>query len=185
MKLATWAVAAATVTLTAACLVISRPARGQAQQPAGTPLDGQAVPLVVGQQPGNPFGYGVPQGGDPEMEKLLGEEAAAEREATALVDEYARTPDEEKRAKIRAKLSAALEKQFDLQQKRRDLEVTRVEEQLKKLRDLMRKRRDSRQAIIDHRLDQILRDAEGLGWTAPPGTPRVRGAGYGDYAPRR
>ena len=52
-------------------------------------------------------------------------------------------------------LAEALQKQFDLQQKRRDLEVAHIEAQLKKLREVMRKRGESRQTIIDKRLDQM------------------------------
>lgn len=108
---------------------------------------------------------------DPELSKVLVEEAKLDQEANSIIEEYAKTEDEGQRSKLKSKLSAALEKQFDLQQKRRELEVTRIENQLKKLRELMRKRSDARQAIVDKRLDQLVREAEGLGWTTP-GAPR-------------
>jgi len=117
---------------------------------------------------------------------LLGEEGNLERETANLVEEYSRTEDEAQRGKTRAKLAETLQKQFDLQQKRRDLEVARIEAQLKKLRDIMRKRGESRQTIIDKRLDQLLREAEGLGWTPPHGTPGPQNVLFGPstgYAP--
>jgi hypothetical protein len=108
-------------------------------------------------------------GHDPDMVKLMAAEAAAQREAAGLVKEYGRSEKEEQRDKIKTKLSEVLGKQFDLQQKRRDRELARLEAQVKKLRDLMKKRSDARQTIVDKRLDQLIREAEGLGWTAPPG----------------
>ena len=67
-----------------------------------------------------------------------------------------------------------MEKEFDLQQKRRDLDLVRVEARLKKVRDLMKKRSEARQSIIDKRLDQLIREAEGLGWTPPAGISLTR-----------
>jgi hypothetical protein len=112
--------------------------------------------------------YGV-RANDPEMAKLCNEEAKAEREASRLIRDYAHSDKEEQRDKIKGKLAEVLGKEFDLQQQRRDLELGRLEAQVKKLRQLMKKRSDSRQTIVDKRLDQLIREAEGLGWTAPVG----------------
>ncbi len=120
------------------------------------------------------FNYVAGNAPDPELGKLVGEESRIEHETASLVDEYSRTEDESQRGKIKAKLAANLEKEFELQQKRRDLEVARIEAQLKKLREIMRKRGEARQTIIDKRLDQLLREADGLGWTPPHGTPTPR-----------
>lgn len=109
------------------------------------------------------------RGGDAEMDKLVQEEAAAEREVSSLIASYAHTEGDTERSKLKSKVATALEKEFDLQQKRRDLELARVEARLKKVRELMKKRGDARQSIIDKRLDQLLREADGLGWTPPPG----------------
>jgi hypothetical protein len=106
-------------------------------------------------------------GNDPEMLKIWNEEANAEREAARLIKDYAGTDKEDQREKIKGKLSDVLGKEFDFQQKRRDLELSRLEAQVKKLRDLMKKRNDARQTIVEKRLDQLIREAEGLGWTAP------------------
>jgi hypothetical protein len=37
----------------------------------------------------------------------------------------------------------------------------------------MKKRGDARQDIVKNRLDQLIREADGLGWTAPPGIPQT------------
>jgi hypothetical protein len=142
---------------------------------------------AVGQAPANPAVInGFPQGravyqtapdwegiggkpGDAELHKLMQLEGKGEREVASLLEEYGRTESETQRGKIKGKLAEVLEKQFDLQQKRRDLEVARIEAQLKKLRDLMKKRSEARQTIVEKRLDQLLSEAAGLGWTSPPG----------------
>ncbi len=144
-------------------LLVSWPAHGQ-QAPG-------ALPALAGPSDvTNPFGM-TPMGQhrDPAMAKLINEESKASQEVQALLRDYKRTEDADKRGEIKTKLSAALAKQFDAQQKRRDLELVRVETQLKKLRELMKKRGDERKTIIDRRVDQLVRDAEGLGWAPPPG----------------
>jgi hypothetical protein len=128
-----------------------RPAAGQSRGPAGNPNFAAQPPA------------------DPELAKLLEEESALNEDIRELVGDYARTQDEGKRAAIKAKLSPVIDKQFDLQQKRRELEVTRLEAQIKKVREMMKKRADTRPTIVEKRLDQILREAEGLGWTDGPG----------------
>jgi hypothetical protein len=162
MKLAGIFLTVLVVGLAAAALVGDRPASGQ--QPAATDLTNpNARPLAGGllQLPSN--------GGDPELGKLWAEESKLEREASGLVSAYARTDDDGQRVKLKKKLADVLEKQFDQQQKRREAEVARVEAQVKKLRQLMSKRGEARESIISRRLDQLLREAEGLGWTPPPG----------------
>jgi hypothetical protein len=152
----------------------SQPASSQAPQGRA----GHTIPALEGaaqalpaQSDFSPYGAGnfVFRSSDPELEKLHAQEAQVESEVHSLLAQYGQTEKEGDRSAIKKKLSASLEKQFDLQQKRRDLEVARIEAQLKKLRELIKKRSDSRQTIIDKRLDQVLQEAEGLGWTSPHG----------------
>jgi hypothetical protein len=145
-------------------LLVSWPAHGQ-QAPGALP------PSAGPNDVTNPFGLPTMMGQhrDPEMVKLINEESKANQEVHGLLRDYKRTEDADKRGEIKTKLTAALAKQFDAQQKRRDLELARVEAQLKKLRELMKKRGDERKTIIDRRVDQLVRDAEGLGWAPPPG----------------
>jgi hypothetical protein len=155
---------------------------------AAWPAAGQQDPLVA--EPGGNSAYRMWGGGGPrdrELDKLIAAENAAAREVATLVAEYGRTEEEAPRAKIKEKLSAALAKQFDAQQKRRELELVRAEAKLKKLRELMKKRGEERRTIIDKRIDQLIREAEGLGWSPPPG-PRAGGYTanrYGSGAPAK
>jgi hypothetical protein len=135
------------------------------------------VPYDYGAMPSS---YAAPH--DKELSELVKEESKAAGEASQWMKEYAGADNEDKRAKIKTKVQEALGKQFDAQQKRRDLELTRLEAQTKKLRDLMKKRTDARTTIIEKRLDQLLREADGLGWASPhgPSLPSY----YSDLAPR-
>lgn len=142
-------------------LLTARPEPSRAQAQARP----ESVPDTARMWQFSPYGQRV----DGEAHKLMESEANSEREARRLVEEYAHTDNETQRAKIKSKLSEVLDKQFDLQQKRREMEVAQIEAQLKKLRELMRKRSEARQTIVEKRLDQLLREAEGLGWTSPSG----------------
>jgi hypothetical protein len=85
------------------------------------------------------------------------------RQVAKLIESYAHAETDAQRSKIKSVLATTLEKEFELQQKRRDLDLVRVKARLKKVRDLMKKRGEPRQSIIDKRLDQLIREAEGLG----------------------
>jgi hypothetical protein len=142
---------------------------GQNGQPpaSGLELDANLAPVPV--QAGQLLSLPSRRGSDVELDKLLQEEASAEREVVHLVQSYAHSEGDTQRSRIKSSLATALAKEFDLQQKRRDVELARMEARLKKVRELMQKRSDARQSIIEKRLDQLLREAEGLGWTPPAG----------------
>ena len=61
-------------------------------------------------------------------------------------------------------MNELLEKQFSLRQKRHQEEIAGLEAKVKKLKELLEKRQENRREIISKRLDQILSNAEGLGW---------------------
>jgi TolA-binding protein len=88
-------------------------------------------------------------------------------EVDQLLKQYAAAKDEKGRGDAKKRLAEVLGRQFDLQQAQEEKELTRLEEQLKRLRDLMKKRQAARQTIIDHRLDQLVRETQGLGWLPP------------------
>ena len=96
--------------------------------------------------------------------KLALQESALAHEANEIRHRLESATTDAQRSEVRTKLSENLGKQFDLRQKRHGLEIEALETQVKKLRELVRKRQDSREEIISRRVDQILREAEGLGW---------------------
>lgn len=174
MKFARMTVGMSVLGMVGLGLIASHPDAGLAQKAdLRNPLVESPRPLYV-TQPNGVFVQNLIDGSVANLDHQVG----------TLVRDYAKTQDETKRAKIKADLSAALDKQFENQQKQRDAEVKSIENQLKKLRAVMEKRNEARQSIVQHRLDQLLREAEGLGW-APP---RTGNSGYrvfqqGDFTP--
>ncbi|MDB5314064.1 MAG: hypothetical protein JWO38_8266 [Gemmataceae bacterium] len=123
----------------------------------------------------------LPAGGTPKASEVdaIGRPAQSsaeqnlERQAQNLARQYARANDPADREKLRAVLGDVLQKLFDAQQKRRKDEVDRVEEHVKQLRDLIRKRDEAKTDIVRRRVDQLLLDADGLGWGHPDPQPLV------------
>jgi hypothetical protein len=114
---------------------------------------------------------------DPEMAKLAAAEAELGDSSEALLTQYAAADKPEDQKRLKAELRDALAKQFDVQRQERELELARVEERIKKVREQLKKRNDAREWIVDRRLDQLINDVDGLGWTAPAGaSPRRAGS---------
>ena len=101
---------------------------------------------------------------DPALRKLGTEEAALRRQADLLIRQLEAAGSDALRHDIKAKLGETLSKQFDAGQKRYGLEIEALEAQIKRLKDLVRKRQENRAEIISRRLDQIVRDSQGLGF---------------------
>jgi hypothetical protein len=106
---------------------------------------------------------------DPEVQKLNHEERELARQADDISRRLGDAENTGDRDKLRTELREVLGKQFDIQRERREQEIAQIEERVRKLRDQLKKRTDNRQKIIDNRIDQILNDADGLGWNGPDG----------------
>src|SRR5439155_15706758 len=91
------------------------------------------------------------------------EEANLAREADQLARQLGEAKSDADRDKLRAKLGEVLEKQFDQRQRRHAAEIEGLEAQVKKLGDLVQRRQENRREIIGRRLEQILRESQGLG----------------------
>jgi len=128
---------------------------------------------VPGMMPPMGMTMGLAADDDPEMTELAQAEAGLAGEASEILAHYSEAETAADRKKIAVELRESLAKQFDVQKQRRELELGRIEEQVRKLRDQLKKRTDARETIIDRRLDQLINEAEGLGW-APP-APAGRG----------
>jgi hypothetical protein len=121
---------------------------------------------------------------DPEMAELAQAEAALANESEEMLGRFAETENAADRKQLAAELRQTLAKQFDVQRKRRELELSRIEERVRKLRDQIKKRDDARETIIDRRLDLLINDADGLGWSPPAssserGSAKSSGTGFG------
>jgi hypothetical protein len=92
------------------------------------------------------------------------EESGLSRQAEAFARQLAEAKSDGDREKIKGQLSEVLEKQFDQRQKRHEEEIKALEAQIKKLKDLVDKRQENRREIISARLNQIVKESQGLGW---------------------
>jgi hypothetical protein len=135
---------------------------------AGQPaiFGGGGVGMISGQPTFQFFGSNPD---DPEMADLNKSEHELGRKSHELLKEYSATDESSEHERLASELRETLEAQFDLQIKRRELELQRVEERLAKLREQLKKRSGARRQIVDRRLEQLTSDADGLGWNSPPG----------------
>lgn len=144
--------------------------------PPGMPMQ----PNQMGMFPRGPGGQGMmqnmystmfPSGPGAQYMSMLNEfqpmtpgEAKLAMEARELGKKLGEAKGKEDQAKLKEQLTTLLGKQFDLRQKRHQDEIKALEEKLKKLKELVDKRQENRGEIVAKRLDQILSEAEGLGW---------------------
>ena len=113
-----------------------------------------------------PFGWRETQFVVPGDSPLQQTSVELDRQIGALTSRYGEIAEDAERQKAKAELAELLGKQFEVQQQIREEEVGQLESRVEKLRALIDKRKDARQSIIEKRLDQLLREAEGLGWNA-------------------
>lgn len=93
---------------------------------------------------------------DPEMVKLAEADAEKEKEALELVKQYKAADGEEPQAEVREKLEELVNEHFDIRQKRRELEISRLEARLEQIRASFEKRSQARQLIVDRHIAQLL-----------------------------
>jgi hypothetical protein len=87
--------------------------------------------------------------------------------APFLAHRYVETKKEDEKRQIREQLKDILNHEFDDHIKAQQKELEDVEKQIAKLKEVVRKRLDAKSTIVDRRLEQLIQDAEGLGWNAP------------------
>ena len=88
-------------------------------------------------------------------------------QSAQLAKQYVKTEKEDERRNIRKKLTDVLEQQFDARAKQQQKELEDLEKQIANLRALLEKRLKAKSTIIERRIEQLIQDAEGLGWNAP------------------
>ncbi len=99
-----------------------------------------------------------------ETDKHSAEIRRLDRDVARLAGILSSESDAAKKSDVESKIEALLGKQFDLRQQSREEELKGLEERVRKLRENFEKRQNARAEIVKHRLEEIKRDAEGLGW---------------------
>ena len=92
------------------------------------------------------------------------EDFSIAHETDQLIRQLGEAKSDSDRDKLKVKLGEILEKQFEQRQKRHEGEIAELEAQVKKLKDLVAKRQENRREIVARRLEQVLRESQGLGW---------------------
>ena len=121
-----------------------------------------------GSMGGGRFGGGMGMGGmdmrpdDPEMAKLDQADMEAENATREFVERYRRAASKEERDEIRERLGVEVTTHFQVRQKRRELELKRLEKQLDHLRGVIEKRTAGKDAIIKGRMTQLLGEQDDL-----------------------
>ena len=98
------------------------------------------------------------------MDRLNSEEAQLDAKARNLAAHYRHASDESDRQKLRAEALEVVTNHFDVRQKRRALELERLEKQLDRLRSAINKRTEARETLIRQRTDQLLGEEQDAGF---------------------
>src|SRR5438876_3917501 len=96
---------------------------------------------------------------------------ALQVESVQLAHQIAKAENDDDKRELRKKLTHVLDQVFDGHLKEQQKELDDLEKQVARLKKLLSKRREAKETIVERRLEQLVQDAEGLGWNAP-NTPR-------------
>jgi succinate dehydrogenase/fumarate reductase flavoprotein subunit len=132
-----------------------------AQPPPANPLPPPAAGGVAG----------LPAAAGYETMALWGQQATAHHRASELARGYVKAEKESEKREIRQKMTDLLNEQFDEHMQQQQKELEDLEKQISELRAVLKKRSAAKAAIVDRRIEQMIQDADGMGWTAP-GSPR-------------
>jgi hypothetical protein len=137
------------------------PGRGGPDVDKGPPPDGDR--RGQGPRPGGVGRFDGPMHRpDPEMIELLKKEVELENRANDLAAQYQRAASAEK-DKIQKQIEETVNKQFDVVQQRRKLQLDRMQKELEDLRTLMENKNAARETLVKGRVQQLL-NGGGLGF---------------------
>jgi hypothetical protein len=93
--------------------------------------------------------------------------------------QYVAADKPEEKRDLRKKLSDTLSQEFDLHIRDQQKELEDLEKQIASLRAVLKKRLDGKATIVERRVEQLIQEAEGLGWNAPSSPRGNFNPGYG------
>jgi hypothetical protein len=100
---------------------------------------------------------------DPEMFKLLQEDTELDRRTRELGMQFRQAPPEQ-RERIKQEVRQLVNKQFEIRQQRRSLELKRLEGELQRLRETTERRAKAREQLIERRVSELLGREDELGF---------------------
>jgi hypothetical protein len=86
------------------------------------------------------------------------------RQTQQLVQRWKDSKDAAEREKLETELRGRLKLEFTARLARHYQEIKELEEKVRQLRERLALRKEKQEEIVGHRLQQILREAQGLGW---------------------
>jgi len=139
-------------------MIIRLPEHGQFSAPDGRMIttgpgpNGMAFPLPDGKMNFTARAIWVD---DPEMRRLLEQDAMFDHQSQELAEEYRHAP-KDKLDEVKKKLEDVVSRQFDGRQERRSLELKQLEDQIKKIQASIDKRKAAKKQIVDRRVSEVL-----------------------------
>jgi TolA-binding protein len=92
-------------------------------------------------------------------------------EPLQLAQQYVKAVKDDDKRNIRKQLAETLSQQFDAHLQEQKSELAELEKKIADLRALLNKRQEAKTSIVERRIEQLVQEAEGLGWNTP-GSPR-------------
>jgi hypothetical protein len=93
-----------------------------------------------------------------------GEYRVDPRQTHRLVERWKASKQDAEREKVEGDLRNVLKREFAARLSVHEREIKELEEKVRQLRERLTLRKEKQDEIVEHRLQQILRDAQGLGW---------------------
>jgi uncharacterized protein YPO0396 len=112
--------------------------------------------------PGRPGGMGPRMNSwedlkriDPEMYELEKQDQDLERKTFELASQFRNAPLDQ-RAEMKKQVEETVTKHFDVRQKKRQLQLSRMEKELQRMREEIQRRGDAQKEIVGKRLTELL-----------------------------
>lgn len=102
---------------------------------------------------------------DEETRALHEQDQAHEQSARQLIQQYRAAESGTDRSDLQEKLATTVREHFETRQQLREKELAALEARVRRLRELHDKREDAKDEIVEQRVEQLIREAEGLGWS--------------------
>jgi septal ring factor EnvC (AmiA/AmiB activator) len=100
---------------------------------------------------------------DPEMFKLVQEDNELDRRTREMGVQFRQAPPEQ-RERMKQEIHQLVNKQFEVRQQRRTLELKRIEGELQRLREAIERRAKNREQLIERRVSELTGREDDLGF---------------------
>lgn len=115
--------------------------------------------------PVDPMGRGMDwrelQRTDPELYEAERQDMELERRTFELVGKY-RQASAQERAALKMEVQEAVAKHFEVRQRKRQLQLTRMERELKQMREEIQRRDEAKDQIVGRRLNELIGEPSGF-----------------------